>query len=122
MAEQLVNSVNANRQAGSTARQAGSTGSPAARKALAQLRSATGKVVGSLFYGTLLKQMRESSEMKGVYGRGGRGEEIFSAQLHGILAERAGAAAHNGLGEALYRSLEQQTRRINDAAWSQTQG
>ena len=107
MAGQSVNSVN--------------TISPAVRKALVQLRSATGKVVGSLFYGTLLKRMRES-EMKGAYGHGGRGEEIFSAQLHGILAERAGAATHNGLGEALYRSLEQQTRRISDAARPQTQG
>ena len=107
MAEQLINSVNAT--------------SPAAGKALTRRRSASGKVVGSLFYGTLLKCMRES-EMKGAYGHGGRGEEIFSAQLHGILAERAGAATHNGLGEALYRSLEQQTRRISDAATPQTQG
>ena len=114
MSEPLINNVNANRQAGST-------GSPAAAKALARLRSATGTVVGSLFYGTLLKSMRES-ETKGAYGHGGRGEEVFSAQLHQILAERAGAATRNGLGEALYRSLEPQTQRIRDAAMSQTQG
>lgn len=107
MSEQLINSVNAT--------------SPAAGKALTRLRDATGKVVGSLFYGTLLKGMRESGT-KGAYGHGGRGEEIFSAQLHGILAERAGVATHNGLGEALYRTLEEQTRRISDAARPLTQG
>lgn len=107
MAEQQVSSVNAI--------------SPAAHKALTRLRGATGKVVGSLFYGTLLKRMRES-EMKGAYGHGGRGEEVFSAQLHGILAERAGAATKNGLGDTLYRTLERQTQRISEAAWQETQG
>ena len=89
--------------------------SPAANKALNKLRNATGKVVGMLFYGTLLKSMRES-QTKGAYGHGGRGEEVFSAQLHGILAERAGAATHSGLGEALYRTLAEQTQRIATAA------
>ncbi len=78
---------------------------------LERLREASGRIVGSVFYGTLLKTMREST-LKGEYGHGGRGEEVFSAQLHGILAERMGSERHRGLGDALYRRFERQTRMI----------
>lgn len=88
---------------------------------LARLRRAAGEVVGTTFYGTLLKSMRES-EWKGKYGHGGRGEEVFSAQLHGILAERLGTAQRRGLPEALYARLEKQQRLISRIAASQGQG
>lgn len=79
---------------------------------LDRLRQLTGQVVGSVFFGTLLKTMRES-ELKGAYGHGGRGEEIFSAQLHGILAERMGATMRTGLGRAVYDRLERQQEGIS---------
>ena len=79
---------------------------------LHRLREVTGQVVGSVFFGTLLKTMRES-ELKGAYGHGGRGEEIFSAQLHGILAERMGATMRTGLGNAVYDRLQRQQRGIS---------
>jgi len=83
-----------------------------ARPALGQLREATGRVVGSVFYGTMLKMMRESS-LKSQIGHGGRGEEAFAGQLDGIWAERLGEASHRGLGEVLYRHLERQQRLMD---------
>lgn len=73
-----------------------------------ELKEVIGKVVGSVFYGTLLRTMRDST-IKGKYGHGGRGEEIFSAQLHDLLAERMGASSNNGLTKGLYRSLARNT-------------
>jgi len=78
---------------------------------LARLREATGKIVGSVFFGAMLKSVRESG-MKGRYGHGGRGEEVFASQLHGVLAERAGVSAPGGLADALFRRLESQQIRI----------
>jgi len=86
--------------------------SPLVKNDLARLRQSVGQVVGSVFYGTLLKALRESS-LKGAYGHGGRGEEVFAAQLHGLMAERMGAAAKRGLPELLYRGLERQQRLIS---------
>jgi Rod binding domain-containing protein len=82
---------------------------------LARLRKAAGQVVGSVFYGTLLKTMRES-ELKGMYGHGGRGEEVFSAQLHGVWAEQMGTQTGGGLGEVLYRHLSKQQTLISGQA------
>jgi hypothetical protein len=79
---------------------------------LKRLRHAAATVVGTVFFGTLLKTMRES-RLRGPFGHGGRGEEIFSAQLHGLLAERAGTSFKGGLGDAVYRSLEAQQQRIS---------
>ena len=79
---------------------------------LKRLRETTGRVIGSVFFGTLLKTMRES-KLQGPYGHGGRGEQVFAAQLHGLLAERMGRGMRNGLGETIYRSLERQQRLIS---------
>ncbi|MBI4716766.1 MAG: hypothetical protein HY763_03100 [Planctomycetes bacterium] len=84
---------------------------PAVQRDLSRLRQAAGQVVGSVFYGTLLKTMRESG-LKGTVGHGGRGEEVFAGQLHGLLAERLGTAGGRGVGEAIYRHLEGQQRRM----------
>ncbi len=81
---------------------------------LKQLRDVSNRVVGSVFYGTMLKAMRDS-KIKGAYGHGGRGEEVFAAQLHGLYAERLGAAQSGGLQEALYRSLEHQQRAMSES-------
>ncbi len=79
---------------------------------LKRLRETTGQVIGSVFFGTLLKTMRES-KLQGPYGHGGRGEQVFAAQLHGLLAERMGRGMTNGLGETIYRSLERQQTLIS---------
>lgn len=83
----------------------------AADAAARQLKQMAGEVVGSTFFGTLLKMVRES-ELKGPYGHGGRGEEVFKAQLHGLYAERLGGAMETSLSDALYRSLERQQRAM----------
>ena len=80
---------------------------------LGQLRETMGRVLGSVFFGTLLKTMRES-KLEGPFGHGGRGEEIFAAQLHGVLAERAGSAMRSGLADALLNRLEHQQRIISE--------
>ena len=71
---------------------------PATNEGLGRLRHLSGEIAGSIFYGTLLRSMRESV-LKGEYGHGGRGEDIFAAQLHGLFAERLGAAKQNPLAE-----------------------
>ncbi len=78
---------------------------------LGALREAAGKAVGSAFYGTMFEMMRESP-FKTKIGNGGRGEEVFSAQLHGVLAERLGESKRNNLSDVLYRRLEKQQRLI----------
>ncbi|MFQ5495573.1 MAG: hypothetical protein ACE5EX_09350 [Phycisphaerae bacterium] len=78
---------------------------------LQRLRTVAGQVVGSTFYGTLLKIMRDSS-LKGPYGHGGRGEQVFGAQLDGLLAERMGTTTQGGLADGLFRHLERQQRLI----------
>lgn len=72
-----------------------------------RLRETIGGVVGSVFYGTLLQRMRDSN-LKGPVGHGGRGEEVFSAQLHGLLAERMGQSNNERLGDAIYERLHRQ--------------
>lgn len=81
---------------------------------LAKLSDAVDQVVGSVFYGTLLRTMRSSS-LQGPYGHGGRGEEVFGAQLDQVLAERAGRARGYGLAEAVVRQLAGQQLRIDRA-------
>ena len=78
---------------------------------LERLREAAGQVVGSVFFGAMLRTMRESTR-KPVYGHGGRGEEVFAAQLHDLLAERTASTRRMDLGEELYRRLEKQQRLI----------
>jgi len=79
---------------------------------LEQLKDVTGRVVGSVFYGTMLKMMRES-KLKGPYGHGGRGEDVFAAQLHGILAERMGSQTKGGIADAIYQHLQKQQSLIS---------
>jgi hypothetical protein len=77
-----------------------------------KLREVAGKTVGSAFYGTIFQMMRESP-FKSKFGNGGRGEEVFSAQLHGVLAERLGESKQSNLSEVLYRRLEKQQQLID---------
>lgn len=77
-----------------------------------RLRETASHVVGSVFFGTLLETARES-RIRGTYGHGGRGEEIFAAQWNGLIAERLGSQIRGGLGEAIYRSLSPQQERMS---------
>lgn len=76
-----------------------------------ELRQAVDQLVGSVFYGAMLRSLRAST-MKGPYGHGGRGEEVFQAQLDQIIAERAGQAQRYTLNHAIYERLAQQQSRI----------
>lgn len=75
------------------------------------LRRAIDQLVGNVFYGAMLRSLRASS-MKGEYGHGGRGEEVFQAQLDQIIAERAGQAQRYSLNHAIYERLALQQSRI----------
>jgi len=69
-----------------------------------ELREKIEEFVGVTFFGTLLKTMR-TSHLRGKYGHGGRGEQIFRAQLDMELAQRAGRGLRSSLTEAIYRQL-----------------
>ncbi len=94
-------------QPGSAAR----TLSPRASSRDEQLRRKIDEFIGVTFFGTLLKVMRDS-RLKGEYGHGGRGEEIFRAQLDAELAQRAGRGLRSGLNEAIYRQLSRWGRPV----------
>ncbi len=70
----------------------------------AMLRQAAEEMVGVTFFGQMLKMAR-NSRLKGELGHGGRGEEIFGAQLDQELARRAGSGLRNSLSEAIYNRL-----------------
>lgn len=78
----------------------------------AGLDRASGELVGSVFYGKLLSQMRDS-KIRGKYGHGGRSEEVFSAQLHGLLAERIGTTDRSGLKDSVYKRLVRQQEAMD---------
>ena len=61
--------------------------------------------VGSVFFAPMLKMARDNP-WKGKYGHGGRGEEVFGAQLDMELAERASGRLDNGLVGAMVRQYE----------------
>ncbi len=68
------------------------------------LRQRVGEFVGNVFYGTLMREMQQSS-LKGAYFHGGRGEEAFQGQLGLELAQRMGRAPGDPVADAIYRSL-----------------
>lgn len=77
--------------------------SPERRKAA--LRQMSEEMVGATFFGQMLKSSR-NSPLKGTFGHGGRGEDVFGAQLDLELARRAGRGMKNSLSEAIYRRYE----------------
>ena len=89
---------------------------------LERLRTTAGEVVGSAFFGTLLKMMR-NDPFKGKYGHGGRGEEAFAGQLDGMIAERLGTSMQRGPGQAVYEHLARQQQRVTrprSSSWEVT--
>ena len=68
------------------------------------LRKSINEFVGLVFYGQLLKAMR-NSPLKSDIGHGGRGEDIFAGQLDIELSQQVGRASGSGLSDAIYRRL-----------------
>ncbi len=89
-------------------------GEATVQRDLDRLREVAGRVAGSVFFGTLLKTMRNST-LKGAYGHGGRGEEVFAAQLDEILAERMGSKNSLGLSNVLFDRFQGQQERVTQA-------
>jgi hypothetical protein len=69
------------------------------------LRQRVDEFVGLFFYGSMLKGAREHPMTHAKFGMGGRGENVFGAQLDQELAQRAGQASNNSLSEAIVRRL-----------------
>jgi len=85
-----------------------------------RLRDTTQKVVGNVFYGTMLRALRAST-LKGEYGHGGRGEEVFQAQLDQLLAEGAGQARKHDLVDVIVDRLAEQQRLMDERREAQAQ-
>ena len=79
---------------------------------LERLRQTAGKVIGAVFYETLLRTMR-SSPLRSEFGRGGHAEKVFEGQLDAELASRAGAASRNGLATVMLERLAEQQLRVD---------
>jgi len=77
---------------------------PAKKPRNLQDRKTVGEFVGNAFYGTLLKQVQEA-KIKGPFGHGGRGEEVFNGQLTLELAKRMGQAQNNPLTDRMYKAI-----------------
>lgn len=95
-----MNTINATTFNLSTAKAA--SASLEQRKAM--LHQAAEEMVGVTFFGEMLKIAR-SSKLKGEFGHGGRGEEVFGGQLDQELARKAGSGMKNSLSEAIYNRL-----------------
>ncbi len=68
------------------------------------LRKSINEFVGTVFYGQLLKAMR-NSPLKSDIGHGGRGEDVFAGQLDIELSQQIGRASGFDLTDAIYRRL-----------------
>jgi hypothetical protein len=73
----------------------------------AKLRQMVDEVVGLTFFAPMLKTAH-NSVLKGKYGHGGRGEEVFQSQLDIEFARNVGRGVRTDLAGALYRKLTRQ--------------
>lgn len=99
MSDLTINAVNSQ---SAVATQAMDTASKSASKT--QLREQVEELVGVTFFGQMLKIARDNP-LKGEYGHGGRGEEVFGSQLDMEFARNMGHAVRNDLTEAIYKQL-----------------
>ncbi len=83
--------------------------SPAIRHA--RLTKTARQMVGSTFFGTLLKQTR-NSPFKSKLFSGGRGEQAFGALGDQYLAERLGTRSGKRLADSMVKRIE---KRANAA-------
>ena len=72
------------------------------------LRKKVESFVGQTFFGQLLKQMRESPFKSDLFN-GGRGGEMFTSMLDGVIAERMGRGAGSKIVNAVVKRFEPQT-------------
>ena len=70
-----------------------------------ELRRRAGEFVGNVFYGTLIRQMQQS-KTKGPFLHGGRGEEVFQAQLGMELAKRMGRSPNDPVANKVYQAMQ----------------
>ena len=75
----------------------------------AVLRKVVNEVIGTTFFEPMLRSAHNSA-IKGKYGHGGRGEEIFQGQLDAEFARNMGQGVKTGLDESLYRALTRQVQ------------
>lgn len=67
------------------------------------LRKAADEMVAATFYGPMMKMARENP-FKGDIGHGGRGEDMFGAQLDMALAKKASGSLKCDLSEAIVKT------------------
>ncbi len=70
----------------------------------AKLRQMVNDFVGVTFFEPMLKTAH-NSVLKGKYGHGGRGEEIFQGQLDAELAKDIGRGVRTSLADRLYHEF-----------------
>lgn len=87
----------------------------------AMLRAACQELVGQTFFGEMLKIAR-NAKLKGTIGHGGRGEEMFGAQLDQELAKRVGSGMKNSLSDAIYDRLVKHVREEAQPAGASDEG
>lgn len=68
------------------------------------LRALVGDFVGNVFYGTLLRELQNST-IKGKYLHGGRGEDVFRGQLNMELAKRMVRAPNDPIANHMYAAM-----------------
>lgn len=73
-----------------------------------ELRTQTQKWVGQAFFGTMLKQMRDSPFKSDLFS-GGRGGEAFTSMLDQHLAERMSRGAGRSLVDSIVSRLSRQS-------------
>lgn len=67
-------------------------------------REVVREMVGQVFFGQILKMARNSA-FKSDLMHGGRGEDIFGAQLDAEFAHQLGQKMNNQLTESIYRRV-----------------
>jgi hypothetical protein len=77
-----------------------------------QLRQKVDQWVGQVFFGTLMKQVRESPFKSEMFS-GGRGGGAFQQMLDGILVERGSRDLGGKLTDAIVRKLDKSTPRTS---------
>jgi hypothetical protein len=86
------------------------TTSPTTSTQTQQLRQKVDQWVGQVFFGTLMKQVRESPFKSEIFS-GGRGGGAFQQMLDGILVERGSRDLGGQLTDAIVRKLDKNNVR-----------
>jgi hypothetical protein len=68
------------------------------------LRASVQEMVGQTFFGQMLKIARNSPLNNKMF-HGGRGEQVFGAQLDAEFAKQVGTGTKNSLADAIYDRL-----------------